>query len=103
MIRSNDCRFGGVEILSAFVALGLVLALTFSVDLDEQLAEAKRKVEMKRAKAEQVANPAASQEELRLAKRSGQRLFVLCGAIAISAMVLPGEWATVCDDSARRC
>ncbi|MCH2608807.1 MAG: DUF368 domain-containing protein, partial [Pedosphaera sp.] len=29
-------RFGGVEILISFVALGLVLALTFSVDPDEQ-------------------------------------------------------------------
>lgn len=85
-------RFGGVEILSALVALGLVLALTFSVDPDEQLADAKRKVEMKRAKAEQVANPAASQEEPALGQAGVGRLafFVLCGAIAISAMVLPG-------------
>ena len=72
-------RFGGVEILSAMVALGLVLALTFSVDPDEQLADAKRKVEMKRAKAEQVANPAASQEEPALGQAGVGRLAFFVG------------------------
>ena len=74
------CRFGGVEILSALVALGLVLALTFSVDPDEQLADAKRKVEMKRAKAEQVANFAASQKEPALGQAGVGRLAFSCCA-----------------------
>ena len=66
------------------------MALTFSVDPDEQLADAKRKVEMKRAKAEQVANSAASREEPALGQAGVRRLaFFVCGR-SISAMVLPG-------------
>ena len=85
-------RFGGVEILSAIVALGIVLVLTFSVDPDKQLADAERKVEMKRAKIEQSANPTEHQSETALGQAGAGRLafFVICGAIAISAMVLPG-------------
>ena len=42
-------RFGAVEGLSAVAGLGLVLALTFSADSTQQLTDAKRKIEMKRA------------------------------------------------------
>ncbi len=85
-------RLGGMECLSALIALGLVLMLTFSVDPNKQLADAERKVEMKRAKAEQAANPSENREESMLGQAGAGRLafFVLCGAIAISAMVLPG-------------
>jgi putative membrane protein len=74
------------------VALGLVLVLTFTADPDKQLTDANRKVEMKRAKLEQSANPSGGQPESTLSQSGAGRLafYVLCGAIAISAMVLPG-------------
>ena len=50
-------RFGAVEGLSAVAGLGLVLALTFSADSTQQLTDAKRKIEMKRAQTEQAATP----------------------------------------------
>ena len=78
-------RFGAVEGLSALAALGFILVLTFSADPEQQLKDANRKLEMERANIEQAAAPQIGQAD------AGQMAFlVLCGAIAISAMVLPG-------------
>jgi putative membrane protein len=78
-------RFGAVEGLSAVAGLGLVLALTFSADSTQQLTDAKRKVEMKQTQVEQAASPQTGQAGVtRIA------FYFLCGAVAISAMVLPG-------------
>jgi len=85
-------RFGVVEGLSALAALGLILALTFSADPEQQLKDAKRKLQMERANIEQAAAPQIGQVRSPLGQAdAGQMAFlVLCGAIAISAMVLPG-------------
>ena len=85
-------RFGVAEGVSALVALGLVLVLTITADPDKQLTDAKRKVEMKRAKLEQAATPSGRQPESALGQAGAGRFafYFLCGAIAISAMVLPG-------------
>lgn len=85
-------RFGAVEGLSALAALGLILVLTFSADPEQQLKDANRKLEMERAKIEQAAAPQIGQIQSPLGQvDEGQMAFlVLCGAIAISAMVLPG-------------
>ena len=56
-------RFGAVEGLSAVVGLGLVLALTFSADSEQQLTDAKRKVEMKQAQIKQPAAPEVAQAQ----------------------------------------
>ena len=66
-------RLGGMECLSALIALALVLMLTFSVDPNKQLADAERKVEMKRAKAEQTANPSENREESMLGQAGAGR------------------------------
>ena len=78
-------RFGAVEGMSAMVGLGLVLTLTFSVDSEQQLGDSKHKLEMKQAQVEQAAETALGQAD---AKRIA--FYFLCGAVAISAMVLPG-------------
>ena len=85
-------RFGVVEGLSAVAGLGLVLVLTFSADSPQQLADAKRKVEMKRAQVEQAASPQTGQAPSPLRQADAKRIafYFLCGAVAISAMVLPG-------------
>ena len=85
-------RFGAVEGLSAVAGLGLVLALTFSADSTQQLTDAKRKIEMKRAQAEQAATPETSQAHSPVGQADTKRIvfYFLCGAVAISAMVLPG-------------
>ena len=85
-------RFGAVEGLSALAALGLVLVLTFSADSEQQLEDAKRKLEMKRANIEQAATPESGRAPSPLGQADAGRMafLVLCGAIAISAMVLPG-------------
>ena len=62
-----------------------MLALTFSADSTQQLTDAKRKVEMKQTQVEQAASPQTGQAGVtRIA------FYFLCGAVAISAMVLPG-------------
>jgi len=85
-------RFGAAEGLSAVVGLGLVLALTFSADSEQQLTDAKRKVEMKQAQVEQTATPQTAQAQSSLGQADAKRIafYFLCGAVAISAMVLPG-------------
>ena len=85
-------RFGAVEGLSAVVGLGLVLALTFSADSEQQLTDATRKVEMKRAQIKQAAAPEVAQAQSPLGQAGATRIafYFLCGAVAISAMVLPG-------------
>ena len=85
-------RFGTVEGLSAVVGLGLVLALTFSADSEQQLTDAKRKVEMKQAQIKQAAAPEVAQAQSPLGQVGATRIafYFLCGAVAISAMVLPG-------------
>ena len=85
-------RFGAVEGLSALAALGLVLALTFSADSEQQLEDANRKLEMKPANIEQAATPESGRAPSPLGQADAGRMafLVLCGAIAISAMVLPG-------------
>ena len=85
-------RFGVSECLSVFLAIIFVLLLTFSVDIDQQEKDAKRKVEMKRALIEQVQKESSEIDETSFSKVQVSRLlfFVLCGVIAISAMVLPG-------------
>ncbi|MDP7176726.1 MAG: DUF368 domain-containing protein [Verrucomicrobiota bacterium] len=85
-------RFGAVEWLSALGALGLVLALTFSAHPEQQLRDANRKLEMKRVNIEQAAAPQIAQAPSPLGQADAGRMafLVLCGAIAISAMVLPG-------------
>ena len=88
MIRS----VGVPECFSAFLAVVLVLLMTLSVDVDQREMDAERKVEMKRASLEQVQNESSVQTEPSLDQVQAGRLvfFVLCGVIAISAMVLPG-------------
>ena len=85
-------RFGAVEGLIALAALGLVLALTFSVDSEQQLGDANRKLEMKRASMEQATASQVVQASSPIGQPDAGRMafLVLCGAIAISAMVLPG-------------
>ena len=85
-------RFGAVEGLSAVAGLGLVLALTFSADSTQQLTDAKRKIEMKRAQAEQAATPEPGHAQSPVGQADAKRIvfYFLCGAVAISAMVLPG-------------
>ena len=85
-------RFGAVEGLSAVFGLGLVLALTFSVDSEQQLTYAKRKVEMKQAQIKQSAALEVAQAQSPLGQARAMRIafYFLCGAVAISAMVLPG-------------
>jgi len=78
-------RFGAVEGMSVMAGLGLVLTLTFSVDPEQQLGDAKRKLEMKQAQVEHAAGNELGQAD---AKRIA--FYFLCGAVAISAMVLPG-------------
>ncbi|HIL73091.1 MAG TPA: DUF368 domain-containing protein, partial [Verrucomicrobia bacterium] len=73
------------ESLSAVAGLGLVLALTFSADSTQQITDAKRKVEMKLAQVEQAASPQTDQ-----AATTRIAFYFFCGAVAISAMVLPG-------------
>jgi uncharacterized membrane protein len=78
--------------LSVLAALGLVLALTFSADPEQQLEDAKRKLEMKRAGIEQAAAPQPGQATSPLGQAGVTRVafYFLCGAVAISAMILPG-------------
>lgn len=85
-------RFGAAEGLSAVAGLGLVLALTFSADSTQQLTDAKSKVEMKLAQVEQAASPQTGQAPSPLGQAGATRIafYFLCGAVAISAMVLPG-------------
>ncbi|MBC8245791.1 MAG: DUF368 domain-containing protein [Verrucomicrobia bacterium] len=85
-------RFGAAEGVSALAALGLVLALTFSADPGQQFEDANRKLEMKRAGIEQAAAPQSGPAPASLGQADAGRMafLVLCGAIAISAMVLPG-------------
>ena len=86
-------QFGAAEGLSALAALGLVLALTFSADPGQQFEDANnRKLEMKRDGIEQAAapQPGPAPASLGLADAGRMAFLVLCGAIAISAMVLPG-------------
>ncbi|MEE2947797.1 MAG: DUF368 domain-containing protein [Verrucomicrobiota bacterium] len=85
-------RFGAVQGLSALAALGLVLVLTFSVDSEQQLDDANRKLEMKRAGMQQATAMEVTQASSPLGQADAGRMafLVLCGAIAISAMVLPG-------------
>ena len=85
-------RFGAVEGLSAVAGLGLVLALTFSADSEQQLGDAKRKVEMNRAQVEQPATPQTGQAQSPIGqvRATWIAFYFLCGAVAISAMVLPG-------------
>ncbi len=85
-------RFGAVEGLSAVAGLGLALALTFSADSGQQLVDAKRKVEMKQAQLKQVAAPEVAQAQSSFGQADAKRIafYFLCGAVAISAMVLPG-------------
>jgi len=85
-------RFRVVEGFSGLAALGLVLALTFSADPEQQHDDAKRKLEMKRASIEQTAvpQPGTIPSPLGQADVGRMAFLVLCGAIAISAMVLPG-------------
>ena len=85
-------RFGAVEGLSAVAGLGLVLALTFSADSEQQLGDAKRKVEMNRAQVEQAATPQTGQAQSPIGqvRATWIAFYFLCGAVAISAMVLPG-------------
>jgi len=85
-------RFRVVEGFSGLAALGLVLALTFSADPEQQHDDAKRKLEMKRASPEQTAVPQPGTIPSPLGQADAGRMvfLVLCGAIAISAMVLPG-------------
>jgi len=85
-------RFGVVEGLSVLAAFGLVLALTFSADPEQQLEDAKRKLEMKRAGIEQAAAPQPGQATSPLGQAGATRVafYFLCGAVAISAMILPG-------------
>ena len=85
-------KIGLPECLSAFSAVAFVLLLTLSVDSDQQLLDANQKVEMKRSAIEQDQKETSGQIHLSLSRAQLGRLvfFVLCGAIAISAMVLPG-------------
>ena len=85
-------RFGAGEGLSALAALGFILVLTFSADPEQQLKDANRKLEMERANIEQAAAPQIGQIQSPLGQVDAGQMasLVLCGAIAISAMVLPG-------------
>ncbi|MBL58649.1 MAG: hypothetical protein CMO75_03160 [Verrucomicrobiales bacterium] len=85
-------RFGLAQIMSALVALGLVLLLTFTTNSDQQLEDAKRKVQLKQVKMEQAQTSDTNRATATSERAGAWRLsfFVLCGAIAISAMVLPG-------------
>ena len=86
-------RFRFVEGFSCLAALGLVLSLTLSADPEQQHIDAKRKLEMKRASSiEQthVPQPDTIPSPLDQVDLGRMAFLVLCGAIAISAMVLPG-------------
>ena len=85
-------RIGVTECLSAILAVVFVLLMTLAVDSDQRETDAKLKVEMKLASLEQTQNEPSGKSGLMLNQVKFSRLlfFVLCGTIAISAMVLPG-------------
>jgi len=85
-------RFRVAECLSTLLAIILVLVMTLSVDANQQELDAERKVELKRASLEEVQNGISGEADSLLNQVQVSRLifFVLCGVIAISAMVLPG-------------
>ena len=85
-------KFRMAECLSALLAIILVLVMTLSVDANQQELDAERKVELKRASLVEVQNGISGEADSLLNQVQVSRLifFVLCGVIAISAMVLPG-------------
>jgi putative membrane protein len=82
--------------LAALVAMVLVVGMTLGMSGEERLQSARKKAAMKAAAAEVVSGDDVPQEVAQAARRGVPRtprtmiLFFLAGAIAISAMILPG-------------
>jgi putative membrane protein len=83
-------RMGPGPVISCIVAIAMVVGLALAMSGQQRLESAQKKAQMKAAAAAEVSSAAGSQKHKVPRDAKTVILFFVSGAVAISAMILPG-------------